>query len=133
MLKPMSRQSWISDPRSKFLNCPLWAKELMSEVVDNEAPGQITPRLGFFPTPNGDYGGRWFPSENAIGVYLVGDKELEKVVLLHELSHFLGSFKGNFPGRHDKDFYLTAARLYTKYGAKASIVEHVERRIRWSP
>lgn len=122
----MTRQSWISD-----VSAPHWANTLLREVVSREAPGQIKPRLGFFKSPNGDYGGRWFPHENAIGVYLVGDEDLQRVVLLHELGHFLESFKGNFPGRHDTNFYKKVSYLYTVYGAKPSIVEAVERRVRW--
>ena len=122
----MSRQSWIGETRA-----PHWAKELLREVTSRESAGQIPPRLGFFKSPNGDYGGRWFPHENAIGIYVVDNDRLEKVVLLHELGHYLESFKGNFPGRHDAGFYRRASYLYTAYGADPSVVCAVERRIKW--
>jgi hypothetical protein len=124
-VRPMSRSSWGRlNSRNR---APDWALSLVLKVLRDEVLRVKPPRLAFFDG-DGSYGGRWFPHEYAIGVYRVGDRRLEKVVLLHEMSHFLMSLEGNFPGRHTAEFYRLASRIYVKNRADSDIVNMVERR-----
>lgn len=96
-----------------------------------------SPSIDFVPVESAStYGGRYFPKYNAILVYDNPDHDLNRGVLVHELSHWktycieCGSPKGGsqcgYRGDHDTTFYGIVAPMYRSLGVTADIIKLVE-------
>jgi hypothetical protein len=115
-MQPLVEQLWL-----KSVDAPPWAKQLVRAVWKHYGDGPV-PRVAFCGGPGGgQYHGWKLPSQ-----------KLEKVVLLHELSHALVTIESNnFSGKHTRRFYEIAVTLYNHFKADADSVLTVESRISW--
>lgn len=115
-----------------------WVDYIVRGVIigmSNRAP---TPSVDIVPTRLGEtYGGRYFPSKNAILVYDNPDPDLTRATLIHELAHWktywteCGSSSGRsscgYRGDHDAAFYRVLGPLNRAFGVTKELVAIVER------
>ena len=113
-----------------------WIDHIIRAFTIGNRLGSI-PSVDLVPVESAStYGGRYFPKYNAILIYHNPDHELNRGVVVHELSHWktyctvCGDHKGGsqcgYRGDHDDTFYQTVAPMYRSLGVTPDIIKIVE-------
>jgi hypothetical protein len=91
---------------SKIITTPEWVENLAAEVVKNY--GARMPPITWREASRKSTSGN--TSIKRISIIAGSDQQDQKIVLLHELAHWLT------PGGHTEEFWTTAFDLYESYG-----------------
>ncbi len=107
---------------------PPWMEKLVDEIAAGEGLKWIRPVVAVMaPKCSSNFGGRWFPQLNGIGVFEHAQQKYVFGVTVHEMGHWLRWAQGgDEPGEHDQAFYTLMQRLYPKFGVTVKTALSIE-------
>lgn len=107
---------------------PSWMQDVIDTIAESEGLLFMRPLATVMkPRCSSNFGGRWFPQLNAIGVFEHSERKFMHGVVVHEMGHWLCWARGgDEPGDHAEMFYSLMEKLYPVFGVALDTAKRIE-------